>query len=72
MWPRRAPSLCDTIAPDHSVRLISYFVFSSGLLPKSVWGFSSYWPATIVLSLMMLMREGDAFGGEELVERREE
>lgn len=27
------------MTPDHHLRLTSYFVFFSGLLPKSVWGF---------------------------------
>lgn len=57
--PHKAIDFCDAMTPDHCFRLISYFVFSSGLLPQSVWRFlSTGLPAVVSsLSLMMLMRE---------------
>lgn len=57
----KAKGLCDAMTPDHRFRLISYFVFSTGLLPQSVWYFPPIGLPTIVSS-----GSNDAHEGEML------
>lgn len=76
----KATGLCDTMTPDHRLRLISYLVFSSGLLPQSVCCFLPTALPTIVSTLsndareremLCLNREEEKKTGEEIGEEVE-